>query len=213
MSPISRMFGHKLRDLAPYVLNVVINRARQRLDTEFALMLAAWWGIDIGSHTQFCGLPLLQRHPTAKIVIGTHAIFRSAEWSNTIGLNRRCFIAGARDARITIGNHCGFSGTVIAASESITIGDRVLCGGNCTILDSDRHHLNAIARSGNEKSPTAPIVIEDDVFLGMNVVVLKGCTIGKGTVVGVGSLVTRSLPAGVLAAGRPARVIREINNF
>ena len=54
------------------------------------------------------------------------------------------------------------------------------------------------------------IVIQDDVFLGARCIVLKGVTIGAGTVVGAGSVVSRSLPSGVVAAGNPARVIRAL---
>ena len=64
----------------------------------------------------------------------------------------------------------------------------------------------------NERGGSSAVVVEDDVWLGMNVVVLKGCRIGKGTVVAANSVVTRSLPAGVIAAGVPARVIRELHD-
>ncbi len=195
------------RDMIPYMLNVVLNRIRQTLDTALSRSTAYWWKIRLGRDVRFFGSPILQPHPTANITIGDYCTFRSAEWSNSIGLNRRCFIAAGRDAKITIGDHCGFSGTVIAAFDSITIGDRVLCGGNCTIVDTDRHPIDPVARAKNEKSETSPIVIEDDVFLGMNVVVLKGCTIGRGTVVAANSVVTRSLPKGVIAGGMPARVL------
>ena len=56
----------------------------------------------------------------------------------------------------------------------------------------------------------APVVIEPTVFLGMGVRVLKGVTIGENTVVGAGAVVTSSLPAGVIAAGNPARPIRDL---
>jgi acetyltransferase-like isoleucine patch superfamily enzyme len=58
--------------------------------------------------------------------------------------------------------------------------------------------------------PAAPVHIEDNVWLELNVVVLKGLTIGRDSVIGAGSIVTRSIPAGVLAAGQPARVIRDL---
>jgi len=55
-----------------------------------------------------------------------------------------------------------------------------------------------------------PIVIEEDCWLGTNVTVCGGVTIGKGTVIGAGSVVTKDVPAGVFAAGNPCRVIRKI---
>jgi acetyltransferase-like isoleucine patch superfamily enzyme len=158
----------------------------------------------------FFGVPIFRRHPSARISVGDQCQFRSAEWSNTIGLNRRCVISASRDAAITIGHNCGFSGTVIHAASHITIGNRVLCGANCTIADTDRHPIDPVSRAVSERADSMPITIEDDVFLGMNVVVLKGCSIGEGTVVAANSVVTSSLPAGVIAGGIPARVIRKL---
>lgn len=157
-------------------------------------------------------MPVIRRHPTAHITVGDGCEIRSAEWSNTIGINRRCVFAASRDSVISIGQNCGLSGTVIAATDSIVIGDRVLCGGNCTIVDTDRHPIDPVARARNEPAESAPIKIENDVFLSMNVVVLKGCTIGAGTVVAANSVVTNSLPADVVAGGVPAKVIRTLKD-
>ena len=74
--------------------------------------------------------------------------------------------------------------------------------------------LVALAFWSNQQTratPPAAVVIEDDVWLGLNVVVLKGVTIGRGSVIGANSLVTRSIPAGVVAAGSPAKVIRTLD--
>jgi acetyltransferase-like isoleucine patch superfamily enzyme len=111
---------------------------------------------------------------------------------------------------VSVGDRCGFSGTVIAAAESIAIGDRVMCGANVTITDTDWHPIDSGRRSAGEPGRSAAVVIESDVWIGMNVTVLKGVTIGAGTVVAAGSLVTHSLPPGVVAAGQPAVPVRTI---
>jgi acetyltransferase-like isoleucine patch superfamily enzyme len=108
------------------------------------------------------------------------------------------------EAKLTIGEGCGFSGTVISCAMRITIGRNVRFGANTLINDTDWHTDDP--RAGQD----APINIGDNVWLGVNVTVLKGVTIGEGTLVGAGSLVTKSLPPGVVAAGVPARVIRRI---
>jgi acetyltransferase-like isoleucine patch superfamily enzyme len=107
-------------------------------------------------------------------------------------------------ATIEIGSNCGFSGTVISSASKIVIGENVRCGANTLITDTDWHTNDP--RTG----PDAPVIIERGVWLGVNVIVLKGVTIGERTLVAAGSIVTKSLPPGVIAAGLPARVIREV---
>jgi acetyltransferase-like isoleucine patch superfamily enzyme len=97
-------------------------------------------------------------------------------------------------------------GASVVASASIVIGDRVRIGDHAAIHDSDYHALSA-----DLALRVAPIVIGDDVWIGRNAIVMPGVGIGAGTVVAAGAVVTHSLPARCLAAGVPARVIRELN--
>lgn len=200
----------KLIEKVPHATDLVISRVRERISTFIAYGLCRWWGVRISPNVRFYGLPIMRRHPLAKITLGRQSQYRSGEWSNTIGINRRCVISARKGARISVGENCGFSGVVISASSSISIGDRVLCGANCTIVDNDRHPIDPVARAENAEAEAIPVRIEDDVFLSMNVVVLKGCSIGRATVVAANSVVTTSLPSGVIAGGVPARVIRKI---
>jgi acetyltransferase-like isoleucine patch superfamily enzyme len=85
-----------------------------------------------------------------------------------------------------------------------------MCGANVAIMDTDWHSLDAEQRQAGTAGLSTPVLIEDDVWLGINVTVLKGVTIGARTVVAAGSIVTRSLPADVIAAGQPARVVRAV---
>jgi acetyltransferase-like isoleucine patch superfamily enzyme len=171
----------------------------------------AWyWQVPFGRPCLFYGPALLGRAEKSTITVGRRCTFRSGMKSNRVGLNRPCSLSTLRPgATLVIGDDCGFSGTVIAAAESITIGDRVMCGGNTTITDTDWHGLLPSER--RQPGRTAPVVLEDDVFLGLGAVVLKGVTIGRGTFVAAGSIVTASLPPMVLAAGNPARVIRPLD--
>jgi galactoside O-acetyltransferase len=85
-----------------------------------------------------------------------------------------------------------------------------MAGANTTITDTDWHPVGAVERVGGKVGASAPVIIEDDVWLGLNVVVLKGVTIGAGTVVAANSVATSSVPPRVVAAGIPARVVRPI---
>jgi acetyltransferase-like isoleucine patch superfamily enzyme len=103
------------------------------------------------------------------------------------------------------------TGGVLCAAERITIGDNVTVGTNTIIVDTDFHPLDREKRRQQPSAGrTAPIVIEDDVFIGMNCLILRGVTIGHGSVVGAGSVVPKDIPPGVIAAKNPARIVREL---
>jgi maltose O-acetyltransferase len=99
-------------------------------------------------------------------------------------------------------------GAVFLDAAPITIGEDVQVGPNVQLL-TPAHELDAERRrAGWERA--LPITIGDNVWLGGGVVVCPGVTIGADTVVGAGAVVTRDLPAGVLAVGNPARVVRTL---
>lgn len=180
-----------------------------RISCSMLMRLYGWlWGIEVKKTTQFFGFSRFVRHPKGSMLLGHGLVFRSAPSSNTIGLNRRCFFSVTADATLQIGDDCGFSGTVIAAQQHVTLGNGVMCGANVTITDADRHPLDASARQRGESGACAPVVIGDHVWLGMNVVVLKGVNIGAGAVIAANSVVVSDIPAGCLAAGQPAKVVR-----
>jgi acetyltransferase-like isoleucine patch superfamily enzyme len=114
-------------------------------------------------------------------------------------------------ARIEVGDRTEFNNNLFIKSEGagITIGADGLFGADVEIFDSDFHDLDpARRRDGDQR--IAPITIGDNVYVGMGVRILKGASIGDDSVIGAGSVVTGAIPAGVIAAGKPARVIREL---
>lgn len=114
------------------------------------------------------------------------------------------------DSEITIGNNVSINNSFSAVAFSkIHIGDSVLIGVNCSIIDNDGHDLNPNQRkTGLPK--IADVYIDDNVFLGNNVNILKGVTIGKNSIIGNGSVVTQSIPENAIAAGNPAKVLRNL---
>jgi acetyltransferase-like isoleucine patch superfamily enzyme len=174
--------------------------------TPFNLFAAYLYGINIHKSCRFIGMTKFVRKPNSFINIGNNCEFLSKQVSNLIGINHRCILTTLlQDAQIIIGNGCGFSGTVVAAAKSITIGHHVRCGANTLITDSDWHFDDP--RVG----PPKEIVIMDNVWLGVNSVVLKGVTIGENTIIGANSVVTKSIPANVVAAGNPCKFIKKIH--
>jgi maltose O-acetyltransferase len=136
-------------------------------------------------------------------------------------LIRTLIPASGQDAWIEPPFYCDYG-------HNITLGDRVFFNFNCVVLDvapvsigsrvlfapavqiyAATHPLSAATRaSGLELGK--PVSIGDDVWVGGGAIVCPGVRIGEGSVVAAGSVVTRNIPAGVLAAGNPCRVIREI---
>ena len=122
---------------------------------------------------------------------------------------------------IHIGQSC-FIGehSRIWSADSITIRDRVLISHNVNIHDHNAHSLSASNRSlhvaqifkvGHPKTledvSSAPIVIEDDAWIGFGSTILKGVTIGKGAIVGAAAVVTKDVPSYAIVVGNPARIV------
>jgi maltose O-acetyltransferase len=101
-------------------------------------------------------------------------------------------------------------GLVALDCAPITIGDDVQIGPNVQLLTPTHPIDPGLRRAGWEAAQ--PITIGDDVWLGGGVIVLPGVTVGSDTVVGAGAVVSRDLPAGVVAVGNPARVVRSVTD-
>jgi acetyltransferase-like isoleucine patch superfamily enzyme len=123
-----------------------------------------------------------------------------------------CWLTLAPQARIRIGEGCFLNReTMLAASELIEIGDHVMFANHCFVGDSEHRYddpTKPITWQGFE--PQGPVRIGDNVWFGVGCVVTGGVTIGERCVIGSNSVVTRDLPPGAIAAGVPAKVIREI---
>ena len=192
-------------DLLRHYLYVAKRRTIFRWSTAWGYACGAWWGAKLGPHCVFHGKTRFRRYPGSRISLGRNCQLLSSPTANLIGINRPCMISTmAAEAEIQIGNDCGFSGTVIAGFRSIVLGDHVICGANTLITDSNWHPEDP--RSG---SPI-PVRIGNNVWLGVNPTILKGVIIGENDVIGAGSVVTADIPANVIAAGNPCRVIKPL---
>ncbi|MEI9896661.1 MAG: acyltransferase [Chthoniobacter sp.] len=130
---------------------------------------------------------------------------------NGAALDRGVVLLATSDrARIVIGPRTYINRhTMIDADELIEIGERAMIGPFCYLTDHD-HAVRAGTDPAEGPLVTAPTRLGARCWIGAHVTILKGVSIGEGTVVGAGSVVTKSLPAGVIAVGNPAKVLREI---
>ena len=157
------------------------------------------------------------------------------DYADTVGkraIHEKLFGSIGNDVHIDIDFHCEYG-------KHIHIGNKVIINMNCTFVDNNiieignhvliasnvqiytathstvaSERVNLESKAGEEfcRTYALPIKIEDHVWIGGGTIILPGVTIGKGSVIGAGSVVTRSIPANCVAVGNPCRVIRHIEN-
>ncbi len=148
--------------------------------------------------------------------------------SQCIRMGKHTIVGGelltfAHGGDISIGDWCYIGeGARIWSARRIIIGDRVLISHNVNVFDSLTHplhagqrhcHFKAIALSGHPASialDEQPVCIGDDAWIGANAIISRGVTLGEGAVVGAGAVVTNDVPAFTIAAGNPAKIIRNL---
>lgn len=120
------------------------------------------------------------------------------------------FDTRSSEALIEIGNNVAINNNFTAIClDKILIGDNTLIGINVTIMDFDAHGVPPNSRRGN-KGKFGQVTIGQNCWIGSNVSILKGVSIGDNSVIGLGSIVTSDIPPNVVAAGNPCRVIKSI---
>ena len=169
-------------------------------------------GCEVGKNVKLGCPPLVFLNRFSRIKIGNNVKLASCSLQNQICKDRLILSTQAPGAEIIIGDGSGVSCSILYAVNSIRIGKNVNIGANCRIFDTDFHPVDIDARRFHNKLEiiNSPVIIEDDVWLAGNVTILKGVRIGRGTIIGFGSIVTCDIPAGVLAVGTPAKVIKNI---
>ena len=153
----------------------------------------------------------LSRHDTA-LRIGSHCTMDGVHFA--IG----------REGRVKIGDYCYFTNAVLLCERELRIGNYVVIGWNTAIADTDFHPVapaeriaDAIACSPLGKAhkrpeiPCRAVVIEDDVWIGPSVTILKGVRIGAGAFVEAGTVVTRDVPSRMRVLGNPAQIVGEVS--
>lgn len=137
-------------------------------------------------------------HKNAKIIIG-----------NNVKFDKGVRLLATNDATIQLGDGMGIGlHSVLNGGDSIILGKKVMLSG-FVYLQTSMHKFEKGIPVRDQGFNHAPVILEDDVWLGSHVVVLPGVTIGKGSVVGSNAVVNKSIEAGVVVGGIPATFLKE----
>jgi acetyltransferase-like isoleucine patch superfamily enzyme len=169
----------------------------------------------IARSARLVGMPIIRTIEGSTIEVGERAELVSTPSRATMVLNHPCHLQTYRAAaRISIAEDVGMSGATICSVLGISIGARTLLGANATILDTNFHPVEAEARRFApipEPEPDDAVVIGEDVFIGAGAFVLPGTRVGNGSVVAAAAVVRGDIPAYVVVAGNPARVVKSLH--
>ena len=183
---------------------------RMKFSTKYYMWLFRKKGVKYGNNMTILGR--MSVVGPGKIIIGDNFYLTSGDHINAISANLQAsFFTDSPNAQIRIGNNVGMSSTRIRIHKGITIGNDVKIGGGVLLIDTDGHPIDYFQRRiTKEGTISAPIVIEDDVWIGAQSIILKGVTIGARSIIGAGSVVVKDIPADCIAGGNPCKVIKYI---
>jgi NDP-sugar pyrophosphorylase family protein len=171
-------------------------------------------GVETGKNLKLWGMPIVAIAAGSRVALGDSVVLTSSSRMTALAVAHPVVLRTLRPgAEILVGSDTGMSGTTVCAAISVRIGARCLFGADVIVSDTDFHPVDVVPRRHlglPQPNCDDAVRIGDDVFIGARSVVLKGVSIGDGSVIGAGSVVTSDIPAGVIAAGSPARIIRSL---
>lgn len=169
--------------------------------------------LTIGKNIKCWGSVMISKSPDSSIKIGDNLRIGSDLLRAGLALYSKFKIQAFAESKISIGSRVALSGTSITCrTTSIEIDDGTIIAPNVIIVDSDFHSIwppeNRAYNMGYERDKSVKICA--NVWIGMNSIILKGVTIGENSIIAAGSIVVTDIPANVVAAGNPAKVVKNL---
>ena len=192
----------------------LIKAFRNKIFKAITLLKFYYYTVEHTSDFKTFGIPIISVSKRGKLRIGKNFSMNNKYYGNIIGRQQPCIISVSQGAELIIGNNVGISSTAIICSKKIVIGNGVRIGGDTCIYDTDFHSLYTNERTNipeitiNVKKKE--VFIEDNVFIGASVTILKGVTIGKNSIIGACAVVSKNIPPNEIWAGNPARFISKV---
>jgi len=203
---------YKLSELLAYSFYIFRCKASLAFSSAVFALKCKLLNIQYGACPKVWGKVYFHKFPGSEIKIGKNVRIVSDPYRYAFNIFPQSKIRTfTPTAKVIIGDNVGFNGiNILARSQTVSIGHNTMIGGNCQIMDTDGHPLwppqSRWVYPGTEFD--APVSIGNHVFIGLNVIILKGVTIGDNAIVAAGSVVASNVPANSLVAGVPAKVIK-----
>lgn len=213
MRLLKHLQRHSLRDLVVYAAFVVRSELDRMFSSAVFNLKCRLVGVCSKPGAKVWGRVYLHRFPGSEISIGSNVMITSSPYFYAFNIHPQSKIRTfSPSAKVVIGDNVGFNSiSIMARSQMVSIGNDTMIGGNCQIMDTDAHPVwppqSRGIYSGDEYD--APVTIGSNVFIGLNVIILKGVTIGDNSVIAAGSVVHGNVPPNCLAAGVPAKVVKK----
>ncbi len=178
-------------------------------------VLVATKGLDAVHCVAIKGKPIIQISKNAKVVLGKNVTLNSRNYGyHHANMHSPVKLMADREhAIIKIGDNTRINGACLHAYNRIEIGKNCLIAANVQILDASGHELSFEDPSDriNTSSEGKPILIEENVWIGLNAIILSGVRIGKGSVIGANTVVSKDVPPMVVFAGNPGKVVKKVD--
>lgn len=182
-------------------------------DSLFNYILLSVFKVEYNAYPKIRGRLFIRSSGVIKL--GAGVTLNSCYSANPIGGAVMSSFKVFKGGSLQIGNRVGISNSAICCASLVVLEDDVLIGGNCAIYDTDFHSTKYNERIKNELDQdvrSSPVLIKRGAFIGASCIILKGVTVGENSIVGAGSVVSRSIPSNQIWGGNPARFLRNLRS-